>query len=85
MRSPAAAAGAHVAGVDAVLEDVQRRRHVLSDAGFEQRHDPEVGPQLGNLPRDQVVDLRGQFSGAGDERAGDVRGALCNGWTCSVH
>src|SRR6266702_589235 len=71
----------HAVQVDAVLEDVQHGGHVLPDAGFQQREDPPVGAQLGDLPHDQVVDIGGQLTGARGKCTGDLRGALCNGWT----
>src|SRR6266536_2428165 len=76
---------AHMVDVDAVLKDVQQRGHVLPDTGFQQREDPAIGTQLRDLPHDQVVNVRGQLCGAEGKRAGDVGGALCHGWTRSVH
>jgi hypothetical protein len=55
-----------------VLEDVQHRGHVLGDAGLQQREDPAVGAQLGDLPDDGRVDVRGQLGAVGSQRAGDV-------------
>jgi hypothetical protein len=77
--------GVHTVQVDAVLEDVQHGGHVLGDAGLQQRQDPAVGLQLGDVPHDQLVDVRRQLGGAGGKRPGDVGGVLGNGGTCSLH
>jgi len=45
--------------VDAVLEDVEHGGDVLSDAGLQQCEDSAVGAQLGDLPHDELVDVRG--------------------------
>ena len=62
----------HVLHVDAVLKDVQHSGHVLPDTGIQQREDPAIGTQLRDFPHDQVVNVGGQFSGAGGKRAGDI-------------
>jgi hypothetical protein len=74
-----------VVQVDAALEDVEHGGHVLGDAGFQQGEDPAVGAQLGDFPDDEGVDVRRHLGAVGGKRAGDVGGALGNGWTCLIH
>jgi hypothetical protein len=62
----------HVLQVDAVLHNVQRGGHVFLNAGFEQRQDPPVVPQLRDFPHDQLVNVGRYLSGAEGERTGDV-------------
>ena len=71
--------GVHVLQVDAVLHNVQRGGHVFPNAGFEQRQDPPIAPQLRDFPHDQLVNVGRYFSRPGGERTGDVCGALGNG------
>jgi hypothetical protein len=71
--------------VDAVLEDVQDGDHVLGDAGVQQRQDPAVGAQLGDLSHDELVDVRGQLGGMRSKCAGNLRDVLGDGRSCLVH
>jgi hypothetical protein len=71
--------------VDAVLVDVQHGGHVLGHTCFQQRQDPVVAAQLGDVPHDELVDVHRQLGGVGGKRAGDLGGVLGDGRTCSLH
>jgi hypothetical protein len=77
--------GVDIVQVDAVLEDVQHGGHVLGHTCFQQRQDPVVAAQLGDVPHDELVDVHRQLGGVGGKRAGDVGGVLGDGGTCSLH
>jgi hypothetical protein len=70
--------GVDIIRVDAVLEDMQRGGDILGDAGLQQCEDSAVAAQLGDLPHDELVDVRRQLGGAGGKRRGDVCGVLGN-------
>jgi hypothetical protein len=77
--------GVDIVQVDAVLEDVQHGGHVLGHTCFQQRQDPVVAAQLGDVPHDELVDVHRQLGGVGGKRAGDLGGVLGDGRTCSLH